>query len=121
MKIVIPLNINTFVDVEQAKVDFLKSKLQEEERVVQMGAVFEQVMQNINNLEKKEELSIENIKLYKKLLLDTKNLLNAGYKTHYDVELLENSLKMSELDAQIYALDKQLELLNLYEMYADEI
>lgn len=58
IKISIPLNINTFVDIEHSKVDFLKSSLQKEERLIQVSAVFEQVMQNIQNLQKKQKLSL---------------------------------------------------------------
>ena len=85
-----------------------------------MNALFEKVMQSLDNLEKKQALSGENIEIYSKLLDDTKKLFSVGYKTEYDVELLENSLHMSELDSKVYDLDKQVELLNLYEMYVDE-
>ncbi len=114
-----PLNINTFRDIESARVDFLKSSLVKEDKKVQLEAIFEQVMQNIKNLEKKKLLSIENMEIYSKLLKDTKDLYNAGYKTEYDVNLLQNSLQISEIDSKIYEMDKQLELLTLYEMYVN--
>lgn len=115
-----PLDINTFRDIESAKVDFLKSKVLKEDKVVQLKAMFEQVMQNINNLEKKRELSIDNKEIYAKLLKDTQELFNAGYKTEYDVQTLENSVLISEINAKIFEYDKQLELLSLYEMYANK-
>ena len=120
-RISMPININTFDDIEQSRVVYLKSKLQENEQKVQVAALFEQVIQNIQNLEQKKVLSLENIELYSKLLEDTKVLHQAGYKTSYDVELLQNSADISQLDAKIFEIDKQLELLNLYEMYIDEI
>ncbi len=116
----IPLDINTFRDIESAKIDFLKSKVTREDTMIQLDALFTQVLQNIENLEKKKRLSVENREIYSKLLQDTQDLYSAGYKTEYDVELLSNSVQISELDSEIYEIDKQLELLTLYEMYVND-
>ena len=116
----IPLDINTFRDIESARIDYLKSGLIKEDNRVQLDALFEQVIQNIDNLSKKKLLSIENREIYSKLLQDTEDLYSAGYKTEYDVNLLKNSVRISELDSKIYEMDKQLELLTLYEMYVND-
>jgi outer membrane protein TolC len=112
-----PLDINSFRDVESAKVDYLKSKVLLLDKKRELESLFSQVMQNIKNYEKKIALSHENIELYSKLLHDTEELYEAGYKTEYDVNTLKNSLAIQELDTKIYEIDKQLELLTLYEMY----
>jgi outer membrane protein TolC len=117
LKASIPLDINTFVDVSSSRVDYLKSKVVVEDKKRELSAIYDQVMQNIDNLDKKISLSVENKDIYKKLLEDTKELFKAGYKTAYDVELLKNSFDMAEIDSKIYDIDKQLELLTLYEMY----
>ncbi len=114
-----PLDINTFRDIESARVDFLKSEVIKEDRVVQLKSVFEQVMQNLKNLDRKKVLSLENRDIYAKLLKDTKELYEAGYKTQMDVETLQNSVEISEINAKIFEYDKQLELLTLYEMYVN--
>jgi len=112
-----PLDINSFRDIEVSKVEYLKSTevLKDKER--ELSAIFEQVIQNIDNLNKKESLSVSNIELYDKLLSDTKKLYSVGYKTQFDVDLLANSLKIQKFSSKIFELDKQLELLTLYEMY----
>ncbi|MDD2789527.1 MAG: TolC family protein [Sulfurimonas sp.] len=120
MKVNMPLSINTFRDIESAKVDFLKSQVKIEDDKRAMRSLFEQVLQNIKKLDKKIALSIENKDLYEKLLIDTRSLFIAGYKTEYDVETLENSFQIQELDSKIFALDRQLELLALYEMYVND-
>ncbi len=121
VKASLPLDINSFQDIESSKIDYLKSQVVAEDKKRQLRALFEQVMQNVSNLEKKKQLSIENKDIYAKLLTDTKNLFQAGYKTSYDVELLSNSLSMQDLDVKIFEIDRQLELLSLYEMYKNEI
>ncbi|WP_373001378.1 TolC family protein [Sulfurimonas sp.] len=117
----VPLDINTFRDIESSRIDYLKSKLVIEDRKRELRALFEQVMQNIENFEKKRLLSIENRELYEKLLSETKDMYSAGYKTSYDVDLLENSVSIQMMDLSIFEIDKQLELLTLYEMYKHEI
>ncbi len=120
-KVYMPLDINTFTDIQSSRVDYLKSQLVVEDRKRELKAIFEQVMQNIENFEKKKQLSVENRDIYEKLLADTKELFAAGYKTEYDVELLQNSVEIQKSDVEIFEIDKQLELLNLYEMYKSEV
>jgi len=115
-----PLDINTFRDIESVKVDYLKSKVVRADKQRELEALFEQVLHNIENYDKKIALSSENIALYTKLSEDTQKLFNAGYKTQYDVDTLKNSLEIQEIDSKVYEIDKQLELLNLYEMYVNE-
>ncbi len=119
-KVSIPLDINTFRDIESARVDYLKAEVLQKDKKRELDAVFEQVMNNIENFDKKIELSNKNINLYTKLLMQTKELYSAGYKTKYDVEILKNSLKIQALDSKIFNMDKQLELLTLYEMYVND-
>jgi len=120
VKAYIPIDINTLRDVESSRIDYLKSKLVIEDRKRELHAIFEQVMQNIKNFEKKRVLSIENRELYEKLLSETKDMFSAGYKTSYDVDLLQNSVAIQTIDLSIFEIDKQLELLTLYEMYKND-
>ncbi|WP_310441352.1 TolC family protein [Sulfurimonas sp.] len=121
VKASLPLDINSFRDVESSKIDYLKSVLVIEDKKREQKAIFEQVMQNIENFEKKKQLSVENRDIYEKLLTDTVDLYKAGYKTEYDVELLQNSVEIQKIDVEVFGMDKQLELLTLYEMYKNEI
>lgn len=120
LKVSMPLDVNTFVDVESSRVDYLKSKLAVKDKERELTALFEQVMQNIDNLDKKKTLSHENRMIYEKLLADTVDLQKAGYKTKFDVDLLENSVNIQKIDTEIFEIDKQQELLTLYEMYKND-
>ena len=116
-RVTIPLNINTFRDIQSSKIDYLKSKVDMEDKKRELSALYDQVMQNLKNIDKKINLSQENKKIYKKLLEDTKKLYEVGYKTSYDVELLSNSYEIQNLDIKVLDIDKSLELLTLYESY----
>ena len=120
IRINMPIDLNTFRDIESAKIDFLKSQVALKDKQREFKALFQQILKNIDNFNKKIALSNENIELYAKLSEDTKKLFLAGYKTQYDVDTLSNSLKIQKLNSKIYEIDKQLELLKLYEIYVNE-
>ena len=112
-----PLDWNTFRDIESSKIDLIKSNVVLEDKKRELLSLYEQVEQNLKNIDNKIQLAKENFTIYNKLLTDTKKLYQAGYKAKPDVDLLQNSADMAKLDMQIYEIDKQLELLNLYEYY----
>ncbi|MEA1892726.1 MAG: TolC family protein [Campylobacterota bacterium] len=120
LKATMPLDINTFRDIEASRVDYLKSQAVIKDTKRELIAIYEQVMQNIKNFEKKSALSQENTQIYEKLLSETDDMYSAGYKTKYDVSLLSNSINIQNLDTKIFEIDAQLELLTLYEMYKND-
>jgi len=120
LKASMPLDFNTFRDIESARVEYLKSLVVVDDKKRELLALYEQVSQNLKNFDKKIALSVENEALYSKLLDETTQLYTAGYKTEYDVKNLSNSVKIERVDQKMFELDKQLELLNLYEKLMNE-
>jgi outer membrane protein TolC len=121
LKATIPLDFNTFRDVESSRVEYLKSLVVIDDKKRELTSLYEQVTQNLNNYDKKIALSEENQALYLKLLDETTQLYKAGYKTEYDVRTLSNSVKIEEVEQSTFELDKQLELLNLYEKLMNDL
>jgi outer membrane protein TolC len=117
----VPLDINTFRDIESARVDYLKSKVKLDDSKRELKALFEKVAHNLDNLDKKIELALENQKLYETLVHDTDILYKSGYKTEYDLENMKNSFEIEKINIQMYYYDKQLELLDLYEKVTSEV
>ncbi len=115
-----PLDINTFRSIESVKIDYLKSKVVRKDKQRELTALFSQVLHNIDNVDNKIKISNESMAIYKKLLDDTQKLFLAGYKTQYDVDTLKNSFEIQVIDSKIFEIDKQLELLTLYEMYVNQ-
>jgi len=116
-----PLDINSYNDFQAAKVEYLKSRVVIDDKKRELKLLFDQVMQNLTNYDKKIDLAEENRKLYEELLSDTKDLFKAGYKTQYDVDILSNSMMIEEVNKKIYEIDKQLELLTLYEKMTSDV
>lgn len=121
IKASMPLDINAYNDFEATKVEYLKSKVVIDDKKRELKLLYDQVMQNLINYDKKIMLAEENRQLYAGLLKDTKDLYRAGYKTEYDVDLLSNSVKIEEINQKIYEIDKQLELLTLYEKMSSDV
>lgn len=116
-----PLDVNSINDYEAARISHLKSLVQIDDKKRELKSLYDQVMQNLTNFDKKILLSQENRDLYATLLAETEELYAAGYKTSYDVATLKNSEKIEVIDKKIYEIDKQLELLGLYEKLTDDV
>ncbi|MGB5965647.1 MAG: TolC family protein [Sulfurimonadaceae bacterium] len=121
LKASMPLDINSYNDFEATKVEYLKSKVVIDDKKRELKLLYDQVMQNLINYDKKIALAEDNRKLYEALLDDTKGLYRAGYKTEYDVQLLSNSMQIEEINKKVYEIDKQLELLTLYEKMTSDV
>lgn len=115
-----PIDVNAINDYEAAQAAYLKAQVQIDDTKRALKALYEQVMQNIRNFEAKIALSKENIKLYTTLRKDTEELFQAGLKTNYDVQILRNSETIEAINQKIYQIDRQLELLDLYEKLSQD-
>ena len=109
-----PLDINAFTDVEAAKVERLRAATQVLDRKDTVREEYQWIDNSLQILNKKITLAQKDEKVYRNLLRLTKDLARAGEKTSLDTEIMANSLKIRKLDQQIYRIDKQLKLLQLY-------
>ncbi len=121
LKLSMPLNFNTFNDIEARHAEYLKTSLMLSDKKREQVALYERVMHNIENLENKIALAESNRKLYEKLAQESRLLYEAGYKTAYDLQTLVNSAKIQRAEVAILTLDRQRELLNLYEKSSDDL
>lgn len=115
MKASMIFDFNELRDMEFAHVEYLKSQTLLADTKRESKRLFNEVKSNLEKSDKKIALAEENRQLYQKLLDDTKELFKAGYKTEYDVSMLKNSLLIQTFEKKIVELDRQLELLALYE------
>ena len=109
-----PLDINSFTDIEASKVEKLRAAVQVLDRKDQVKEEYEWIHNSLNILDKKIVLAQKDEKIYKSLYRTTKNLALAGEKTSLDADIMQNSLQIRKLDQKIYKIDKQVKLLKLY-------
>lgn len=108
------LDINALKIIEEAKINKLKAANQLLLSKLQKSNLYHKILSQLRLIDKKIALVKENKRLYQGLLLQTKDLYRAGEKTKYDVQTLQNSIAIKEIELQIYDIDKQLLLLQLY-------
>ncbi len=113
--------INRSRDIEIKKLEYLKSKIALKDQQKASINEFLTIENSIEILLQKIEISKSDILLYDSLVLSAKDGLIAGEKTILDVKTLENSKQIAKLDAEIYDIQRVLELLKLYTKMSDEI
>jgi len=109
-----PLNINTFDDIESSKLSYMEASTQVIDRKKSIKLEYEMIINTLRILNKKIALDRKDEKLYERLYRVTKNLAKVGEKTKYDAQLIHNSLEIKKLDQKIHSIDKQIQLLTLY-------
>ena len=115
LRLSMPININSLQDIEASRVEYLKSMVQLQEKRKEAENEYDTILTTISLIESKIALARSDEKLYSKLLKSTQELYRAGSKTKLDIDTLKNSMQMARLDAQVYELEKQIQLLKLYE------
>ena len=109
-----PLDINSFSDMEASKVEKLRAATQVLDRKDTVNQEYQWIDNSLDILDRKISLARKDEKVYRNLLRLTKNLVSAGEKTSLDADIMSNSLQIRKLDQKIYSIDKQLKLLQLY-------
>jgi len=107
-------DINRGRSIELKQLDYLKAKLQNQDTKIEENNLYKGYAKKIEFLNKKIKIVSTDAKLYDSLINSTKDLYEAGEKTIYDVHTLENSKQTMVLDKQIYKLDIQNILLDIY-------
>ncbi len=115
-----PIDLVTITKVEVYRIDYLKSSLDAKEQELKEQNLFENLVAQIGIVDKKLKLAESDYALYEGLLKDVKDRLEAGEKTQLDVDTLANSKNIKELDKKIYAIDRQIKLLEIYAKVENE-
>ena len=114
-RVSMPLDIKSYYTIESTKVDYLNARVMLDDKKREADNAYVATLKRLEVLDRMIELSKEDEKLYESLVASTKEKVEAGEMTVYDLETMENSKTIRQLDQKIFALDKQLVLLELYE------
>ena len=109
-----PLDINSFSDIEASKVEKLRAAVEVLDRKETVEEEYNWIHNSLGILDKKIVLAQKDEKVYKNLYRLTKNLADVGEKTSLDADVMHNSLQIRKIDQKIYQIDKQIQLLKLY-------
>lgn len=113
-RVSLPISITAKNDINSNKIIYLESKINFDEQKKKVINSYKLVKKKLEIIDKKIALSKEDATHYESMLITTQELEAIGDKTNYDTQIIANTLKVRELDQSIYAIDAQLELLELY-------
>ena len=120
-KVTLPINVNSFDDVQNAKIEYLNAKITLDEKKKIITNNYTLAVKRLEIIDKKIALSHEDASHYASMLATAKDLEKIGDQTSLDTQMVVNNVKVRDLDQEIYKIDAQLELLGLYVNVADAI
>ena len=120
-KVTLPISINSFEDIQSSKIEYLNAKITLDEKRKTVANNYKLAVKRLEIIDKKIALSQEDASHYASMLATAKDLEKIGDQTSLDTQMVENNVKVRELDQEIYKIDAQLELLGLYINVADAL
>ena len=115
----IPIDITSYHTIESTRADYLRAKVELNDKKIEAENLYRSVLQRLEVIDKKVELAKEDETLYASLVESTKQKVEAGEMTTFDLQTMENSKTIRILDRKIYEIERQLVLLDLYEKIYD--
>ena len=118
-RISMPIEITSYHTIESTRADYLRAKVELNDRKIEAENLYTSVLERLEVIDKKVELAKEDEALYASLVESTKQKVEAGEMTVFDLQTMENSRAIRILDRKIYEIERQLVLLDLYEKIYD--
>jgi outer membrane protein TolC len=116
MSLSMPIDINSYNRVEIKRVEYLQSRLNHQSTKDELINQYNNIIKNIELINSKIELSNINYRLYESLIKSSQERVNSGIITTHDLTILQNSMKIKEIEKNIYKLDKKSKLIELNSM-----
>ncbi len=116
LQLSMPLTYNSTATIQEAQSLYLKQQAEASDIKRQMGAQYEQSLVRIDSYKRVIAITRENLKFYGELIDATKAAVNAGYKAGYDLQTLQNTQSIEELELKINEINIQIELATLYSL-----
>lgn len=114
LRVSMPLSVNVGNDLERSKLSSMIAKVEEKNSLREAKADYSTARKKVAIIQKRINLAKREARAYRRLLKSTRELYRAGQKSSQDVELLENSKRVQQLDIKIYSIEKELAILELH-------
>lgn len=114
LQLSMPLVYNSSAATQEAQAAYLKQQALTADNKRQMSATYEQTVAIIDSYKRTISITQENLKYYDELLGATKAAVKAGYKAGYDLQTLQNTRSIEELEIKINEINIQIQLVQLH-------
>lgn len=109
-----PLAYNASATSQEAQAAYLKQQAQSADAKRQMNALYDQTVALVESYRQTISITQNNLNYYDELLGATKAAVKAGYKAGYDLQTLQNTRAIEELEIQINEINIQIQLSQLH-------
>lgn len=120
LSFVMPLKFTAFSAVEEKKAEALKAFSNIQSVLQESGAQYDQIVDLFASKMRSIELLQENIVLYDELIKITKQSVLVGEKSKFDLEMLENSREIDNIEIKINELLLDIEKAKLFYMISQK-
>jgi len=114
VQVSMPIDFSALNDIESTRLEYLKTKLNLNNIILEEQNFYKTKLSKIDMLDRKKQIAKEDYELYDSLLKIIVEEKNAQLKTQSDVDTLANSQKIKSLEVEIFELQKQIEILEIY-------
>ncbi|MFA6145612.1 MAG: TolC family protein [Sulfuricurvum sp.] len=114
LQLSIPIAYNASDALQEAQAATLKQRASIADTKRQLEGVYEQSLSHIESYQSVITITKENLNFYRELITATKAAVDAGYKAGYDLQTLQNTRSIEELEIQINRINIQIELATLH-------
>jgi outer membrane protein TolC len=116
LQLTMPLTYNSSESIQEVQSTYLKQQAQTADIKRQMDARYDQSVAHIESYQHLIAITKETLKFYNELTNATKAAVDAGYKAGYDLQTLQNTRLIEELEIKINEINVQIELSALHFM-----
>lgn len=114
-----PIDYNAKDSIESSKLQLLTTKTSSLDRKAEIEEEYDNSILNIESFKEKISVAKEMKKMYQELYKVTRAQSLTGFKTSYDAESIENSLKIQSLEINIQKYNILIQKIELYFNMAD--
>lgn len=114
LKLTLPFDFSSNDNIEKSQLNYLLAKKERELKKLEEKIKYNSILNNIGKYKNLLKIAQDDIILYNKLLKETKEEYNAGFKTINDIDILSNTKKIRFLDIKLNEFYIQKEIISLY-------
>lgn len=114
VSVTLPLTYNASATIQEAKATYLKEAAAAADKQREIRAGYAQSIEKIKSYRSAIAITNQNLLLYGDLIKAIRSGVDAGTKTGYDLQTLQNSKTIEEYDLKINEINIQIELAKLH-------
>lgn len=114
VQLTLPLVYNASATIQEAQATYLKEAAKTADKKRELNAQYAQVFEKIQSYRDYIAITTKNLILYDELIRALQAGVNVGTKTGYDLQTLQNTKTIEELEIKINEINIQIELAKLH-------